>query len=252
MKMEIVPQIPKAFEIFDSVAKDAYASDDPDDVLARAYFSTVEVLRQYACTGTNAEKFSEFFYFRYVKYYLEKKLSNENLKVELKKIDNPRTVTKFFSFEHEGKKLILKSDLPIPEAGLSRKPDIFVGIQENERTIRPIAIFEIKVCLREKAINKLIERFKRLKESVIAKFLDMTEKEMPCFAWLYLNHDLYKKNINFSEKIREFCNLSDDNHFVVVHNVTRWDNNNYEPFFTGKINAIMEKIVRKIKAYNYF
>lgn len=251
MKMEIVPQIREAFEIIDSVVKDAYASNDPEDILTRAYFSMLVVLRQYACTGNNIEKFSEFFYFRYVKYYLEKKLNNEKLKVELKEKDIAGTITKFFSFEHEGKRLILKSDLPVNEAGISGRPDIFVGIQEEEHTIRPIAIFEVKIAhKKEEPINKLMERFKQLKESVVAKFPDMTEKEMPVFAWLYLNHAMYK-NQDFSEKINEFCNLPDGNHFVVVHNVTRWDNN-YERFFTGKINTIMEKIVEKIRAYNYF
>ncbi len=251
MKMKIVPQIRDALKILDSVIEDAYSSDEPDDVLARAYFSMIEVLRHYVCTANNAGKFSEFFYFRYVKYYLEKNLSKNGLKVEFKEKQIQNLKSSYFRSECNGKKLILKSDLSAKKAGISGRPDIFVGIQEDEHSVRPIAIFEIKVAPKEDiTIMNLIERFKKFKESVIAKFPGMTEKELPYFVWVYLNHALYA-NVDRRDFIKEFCNLSSDNHCVVIHNVTQWDNNDYKYTFTGEINTIMEKIVEKIRANDF-
>ena len=113
MKMKIVPQIRDALKKLDSVIKDACSSDEPDDILARAYFSMNEVLRHYVCTANNASKFSEFFYFRYVKYYLEKNLSKNGLKVEFKEKQIQNLKSFYFRSERNGKKLILKSDLSI-------------------------------------------------------------------------------------------------------------------------------------------
>jgi len=46
---------------------------------------------------------------------------------ESKKIEGG--YSKFFFAKHEKKILILSSDLPIKEAGISLSPDIFIGIQ---------------------------------------------------------------------------------------------------------------------------
>lgn len=250
--MKIVPQISKVFDEFESVIEDAYRSNCPDDILTRAYFSMLELSKKFTGTGRNIVKFSEFFYVRYVKKYLEEKLSDEKVSVKFKEKNIKGEKSLFFTSEHNGKKLILKSDLSVKEAGISIRPDIFIGIQENENTIRPIAIFEIKLHQTEKSINKLIERFKRIKKSVFKRFPEMKENELPCFAWLYLRHEMYLKQ-DFSKQIKEFRELSKSNHFVVVNNITLWDeDNNYESSFEGEINLILQEIVRKIKANNHF
>jgi len=250
--MKIVPQICKAFEEFESVIEDAYHSSCPDDVLTRAYFSMLELLKKFTGTGRNVVKFSEFFYVRYVKKYLEEKLSEEKLRVKFEEKNTKGTKSLFFTYEHNEKKLILKSDLSVKEAGISIRPDIFVGIQEDENTIRPIAIFEIKLHQSEKSIKRLIERFKRIKDSMVKKFPEMKENELPCFAWLYLRHEMYEKQ-DFGKEIEEFRELSKCNHFVVVNNITQWDDkNNYESSFEGGINVILEEIVKKIRANNDF
>ena len=153
----------------------------------------LELSIKFTCTGRNIVKFSEFFYVMYVKKYLEEKLSEEKLIVKFKEKNTKGTKSLFFTSEHNGKKLILKSDLSVKEAGIFIRPDIFVGIQEDENTIRPVAIFEIKLHQTEKSINKIIERFKRIKESVLKRFPEMKENELPCFAWLYLRHEMYLK-----------------------------------------------------------
>lgn len=79
----------------------------------------------------------------------------------------------------------------------------------------------------------------------------MKESDLPYFVWLYLRHEMYLKQ-DFSEKIEEFRELSKSNHLVVVNSITGWDENNYDPNFTGGINIIMEKIVGKIRASNHF
>lgn len=99
----------------------------------------------------------------------KKKISNRILSyfiiniwliVKFKEKNTKGTKSLFFTSEHNGKKLILKSDLSVKEAGISIRPDIFIGIQEDENMIRLIAIFEIKLPQSEKSINKLKERFK--------------------------------------------------------------------------------------------
>jgi hypothetical protein len=61
---------------------------------------------------------------------------------------------------------------------------------------------------------------------------------------------MYEKQ-DFDKKIKEFRELSKSNHFVVVNNITQWDEeNNYESSFEGGINIILQEIVRKIKANN--
>lgn len=251
MKMEIVPQVRNAFKGFESVIEDAYASNDPDDVLTRAYFSIIELLQGCTGTGRNVVKFSEFFYVMYVKKYLEEKLKDGKLSVKFKEEQTKKSYSLFFTYEKNGKNLILKSDLSVKEAGISRRPDIFVGIQEREDTIRPIAILEIKLHQSEKSINGLIERFKHIKDSIINKFPGMKGNELPYFAWLYLRHEMYLKQ-DFGDKIKEFRELSKSNHFAVVNNITRWDENNYDSTFDGEINEILEKIVGKIKASTDF
>lgn len=248
--MKIIPQISKIFDEFESVIEDAYRSSCPDDVLTRAYFSMLELLKKFTGTGRNIVKLSEFFYVRYVIKYFEEKLSEEELVVKFKEKNTKGAKSFFFTSEHIGKKLILKSDLSVKEAGLSIRPDIFVGIQEDENTIRPIAIFEIKLHQTEKSINNLIERFKQIRESILGRFPKMKENELPCFAWLYLRHEKYEKQ-DFSNQIKEFRELSKSNHFVVVNNITLWDeDNNYKSSFDGEINLILQEVVRKIKTYN--
>lgn len=250
--MKIVPQISKVFDEFESIIEDAYRSSCPDDVLTRAYFSMIELSIKFTGTGRNIVKFSEFFYLRYIKKYLEEKLSEEELIVKFKEKNTKGKKSLFFTSEYNGKRLILKSDLSVKEAGISIRPDIFVGIQEDENTIRPIAIFEIKLHQTEKSINKLIERFKRIKESVLKRFPKMKENELPCFAWIYLRHEMYLKQ-DFSKQIEEFRELSKSNHFVVVNNITQWDDENiYKSSFEGEINVILQEIVRKIKDSNDF
>jgi len=179
-------------------------------------------------------------------------LSEGELIVKFKEKNIKGAKSLFFTSEYIRKKLILKSDLSVKEAGISIRPDMFVGIQEDENTIRPIAIFEIKLHQTEKSINKLIERFKRIKESVLKRFPEMKENDFPCFAWLYLRHEMYLKQ-DFSKQIKEFRELSKNNHFVVVNNITLWDEYNYyESSFEGEINVILQEVVRKIKANNDF
>ena len=246
-----VPQISKIFDDFESIIEDALASSCPDDILTRAYFSMIELLKKFTGTGRNVVKFSEFFYVMYVKKYLEEKLSDEKLRVKFEEKNTKERRSLFFAFEHNGKKLILKSDLSVKEAGISRRPDIFVGIQEKEDIIRPIAIFEIKLHQSEKSISILIKRFKQIKKSIINKFPEMKENELPCFVWLYLRYEMYLKQ-DFGRQIKEFRELSRNNHFVVVNSITQWDENKYESFFEGGINEILEKIVGKIRASNHF
>ncbi len=250
-KMKIVPQISKVFKEFESIIEDAYDSSSPDDVLIRAYFSMIELLKKFTGTGRNVVKFSEFFYVMYVKKYLEENLSDEKLSIKFEEKNTERANSLFFTYGKSGKTLILKSDLSVNEAGISIRPDIFVGIQEKEDIIRPIAIFEIKLHQSKKSIIGLIERFNRIKESVSNRFPGMKENELPYFAWLYLRHEMYLKQ-DFGEKIKEFRKLSKSNHFVVVNNITRWDENNYDSTFDGGINKILEKIVGKIKASTDF
>ena len=50
-----------AFNTFESIIDDAYDSKLPDDILIRAYFSIIELLKKYTGAGRNVVGFSEFF-----------------------------------------------------------------------------------------------------------------------------------------------------------------------------------------------
>lgn len=76
--MERIPKIDEAFELFESIVDDAIDSSAPDDILIRSYFSIVELLIKLTGTGRHATKFSEFFYVRYIKKYLEKFLPSSH------------------------------------------------------------------------------------------------------------------------------------------------------------------------------
>ncbi len=104
--MERIPKINEVFELFESIIDDAIDSSAPDDTLIRSYFSIVELLIKLTGTGSHATKFSEFFYMRYVKKYLETHLEKLSFIEEGIK----GTYTKRFVALYKGKKAILKEE----------------------------------------------------------------------------------------------------------------------------------------------
>lgn len=201
----------EAFEMFESVISEAYNSKLPDDILIRAYFSIIELLKEFTGAGRNVVGFSEFFYIRYVKKYLEEKLCTKFKEKELE-----RGKSKIFSAVYEGKQLILSSDISVKEAGFQERPDLFIGIQKEKETIHPIAIFEIKLHQEKGDINRLIERFSKMKDNIIKKFPEMKDDELPYFVWLYLRYEKYE-NQDFEEELSQFKN-SFENNLISISN----------------------------------
>jgi len=238
--MERITKINEAFELFESIVNDAIDSSSPDDILIRSYFSIVELLIKFTGTGSHATKFSEFFYVRYVKKYLETHLEKLSLIEEGIK----GTYTKRFVALYKGKKLILSSDLPIPSADISEKPDIFVGIEKENGTIHPLAIFEIKLHQDKKDLAPLIKRFLKFKDDFENKFAGY---DIPYFVWLYLRYEKYKKQ-DYEEEIAQFKSLSKSN-LMVVNEITEWTITSYKSNIRGGINSILNKIVKKIETF---
>ena len=245
MEKILIPKINDAFNTFESIIDDAYDSKLPDDILIRAYFSIIELLKKYTGAGRNVIGFSEFFYIRYVKKYLEKKLGT---KFKEKSVEGGKS--KFFLAAYKGKKLILSSDVSVRKAGFSERPDIFIGIQKEKEIIHPIAIFEIKLHQKnEKNINDLIERFSTMKGNIIKSFPELKDDELPYFVWLYLRYERYE-NQDFDKEISKF--KKPDNNFIVVNNIIMWNEDDYESDIEpreGGINLILQKIVRKIENF---
>jgi len=239
--MERIPKIDEAFGLFESIVDDAINSSAPDDILIRSYFSIVELLIKFTCTGKYATKFSEFFYVRYVKKYLEKHLEKLCFTEEkIKGRSSPR-----FAALYKGKKVILSSDIPIPSAGISESPDIFVGIEKENGIIQPIAIFEIKLHQDKSDLAKLIKRFLKMRDDFENKF---SGYELPYFVWLYLRYEKYLKQ-DYEEEIAQFKSLSKNNNLIVVNEITEWTTNSYKSNIRGGINSILNKIVRKIETF---
>ncbi|GAH34104.1 unnamed protein product [marine sediment metagenome] len=238
--MERIPKINEAFELFESVINDAIDSSTPDDILIRSYFSIVEILIKSTCTGKYATKFSEFFYVRYVKKYLETHLEKFDFTEEaIKGRSSPR-----FAALYKGKKVILSSDIPIQSAGISESPDIFVGIEKENGIIHPIAIFEIKLHQDKSQLATLIKRFLKMRDDFANKF---SGDELPYFVWLYLRYEKYLKQ-DYEEEIAQFKSLSKNN-LIVVNEITEWTINSYKSNIKGGINSILKKIVRKIEIF---
>ena len=241
--MERIPKIDEAFELFESIIDDAIGSSTPDDILIRSYFSIVELLIKLTGTAKHATKFSEFFYVRYVKKYLETRLEKFIFTEEaIKRRSSPR-----FAALYKGKKVILSSDIPIKSADISESPDIFVGIEKENGIIHPIAIFEIKLHQDKKRnqLATLIKRFSKMRDDFANKF---SGTELPYFVWLYLRYEKYKKQ-DYEEEIAQFKSLSNHNNLIVVNEITEWTNNSYKSNIRGGINSILEKIVRKIETF---
>lgn len=238
--MEIIPKINEAFELFESVINDAIDSSTPDDILIRSYFSIVELLIKLTGTGRHATKFSEFFYLRYIKKYLEKHL--EKLSFTEEKIKG-RNSQRFIAL-YKGKKIILSSDISIKSAGISEFIDIFVGIEKENGIIHPIAIFEIKLHQDKKDLAPLIKRFLKMKDDFSNKF---SGYELPYFVWLYLRYEKYLKQ-DYEEEIAQFKSLSKNN-LIVVNEITEWTTKSYKNNIRGGINSILNEIVKKIEAF---
>ncbi len=238
--MEKLNKIIEVFEKLDSIIDDAYNSKLPDDLLIRAYFSIIELLQMYTGTGRNVMGFSEFFYMRYVKKYLENKLG---VRFEEKNVEKRNSKT--FSVEFNGKKLILLSDISIKEAGISVRPDIFIGIQTEKDIIHPIAIFEIKLHQEEKDIEILIRRFSEMRVKIKNKFTGMKDDDLPYFVWLYIRYEKYL-NQNYEDKIKQFQAI--ENHYTVINYITEWYKSNIIPK-EGGINIVLQKIVQKIEDF---
>ncbi len=238
--MEKLNKIIEVFKKLDSIIDDAYNSKLPDDLLIRAYFSIIELLQEYTGTGRNVMGFSEFFYMRYVKKYLENKLG---VRFEEKNVEKRNSKT--FSAEYNGKKLILLSDISIREAGISNRPDIFIGIQTEKDKILPIAIFEIKLHQEKKDIDVLLSRFSEMRVKIKNKFTGMKDDDLPYFIWLYIRYEKYL-NQNYEDKIKQFQAI--EKNFTVINYITEWYKSNIEPK-EGGINIVLQKIVQKIEDF---
>ncbi|MFX1502084.1 MAG: hypothetical protein ACFFDH_14065 [Promethearchaeota archaeon] len=243
LKSEDLPisDVVEGIEMFESIIDEAFLAESPDEILIRAYFSMIEILKLYTGTGRNAVAFSEFFYFRYVKKYLE-----EALKISFSIRNVEKGKSKFFSAKYRGIQLILCSDISIKKAEISKRPDIFIGIQKTKDTIYPIAIFEIKLHLEEKDIQNLKERFFNMNQEIMLKFPELKNEGLPLFVWLYLRYGKYE-NEDFDDLIADFIKVN--NYRIMVNEITKWTEKEYESEIIPKgtkINQIMQEIVKKI------
>jgi len=199
---------------------DALESDNPDDILKKAYFLLIDYLKEYTCIGRHATEFSEFFYVRFILKYLEK-----HLRVKFKPQDFEKRKSVYITASIEGKELILSSDNSFKTAGISINPDIFIGIKTDEQTVYSIAIFEIKLHQNEKNIENLITRFSILQNDLKHRFPNLWNMRLSYMVWLYLRYENYEGQ-TFEEEFTQFKN-SIDNSFLMVNIITEWTNDNY-------------------------
>lgn len=238
--MERIHAIKDAFNLFESIIDNAINSATPDDILIRSYFSIIETLKELTGTGRFATKFSEFFYVRYVKKFLETNLEKVSFIEEQTKGGNS---LRFIGLYKE-KKIILSSDISIKSAGISERPDIFVGIEKENGTIHPLAIFEVKLHQEPKQIADLITRFLKWKDDFVNKFSD---EELPYFVWLYLRYEEYLKQ-DYEKEIIQFKTMSKNN-LSIINEITEWNGNSYINNIRGDINSILHKIIEKIENF---
>ncbi|MHA1328524.1 MAG: hypothetical protein ACTSRH_14595, partial [Promethearchaeota archaeon] len=247
-----IPQIRESFIKLDSIVEKALESNKPDDILTKAYFLFINSLKDLKGTGSNITAFSEFFYVRYVLKYLEKHLG---IKFKIQHPEKRKSV--YFIAPINKNKIFLSSDISIKDAGISIRPDIFVGIKKDEKSIYPIAIFEIKLYQGKYSISRLITRFSKLQNNLKQNKSKLGDEELPYFIWLYLRYARYEGQ-NFDEELLQFGKLI-KNSWLLVNEITKWTFDKYENDIkcykkvnkvpNGSINTILKEIAKKIQNF---
>jgi len=247
-----IPQIHESFIKLDSIVEKALESNKPDDILTKAYFLFIHSLKELKGTGRNITALSEFFYVRYVLKYLEKHLG-----IKFKTQHPKKRKSVYFIASINKNKIFLSSDISIKDAGISKMPDIFVGIKKDEKSIYPIAIFEIKLHQSKKKISNLITRFLNYQDDLKQNKSNLWNEGLPYFIWLYQNYARYEGQ-NFDEEFLQF-RKSIKNSWLLVNEITKWTSDKYENYIkcynkdskvpNGSINTILKEIAKKIQNF---
>ncbi len=227
-----------------------FDDDQVDEYLISTHFAFRETFNKTTGTGRGITGFSELWYFLYIKRFLERVLKIEF--VPIKKVD-ANGVHHHYEANHEGRKLILSSDISVESNFKLKihhskiKPDIFIGIKRNDMEIIPVAIFEIKLYLEDsQKVEKVVNRFIEMKST-----LNASNTHLPFFIFLYLQHSLYKSKIKskqneFNVQLERFKSLF-GKEMLMINIISKWEKEDPENEIDGSVHQIMGKIVSFIK-----
>jgi len=217
-----------------------------DEYLISTHFALREKFNRITGVGRGIVGFSELWYLLYIKKFLEKYLNIQFQVVETRN----KTVHNHYEGVYKGNNLILSSDISIYKnfnlkiyKNTKTRPDIFIGIRKNNKKVKPIAIFEIKLYQENaKKIEEVVNRFKDMKNT-------LTENNivLPFSIFLYLQHSEYEPKIKnaeneFNIQFKNFKNLSEKS-MSVINRIIKWDKEGYDNKIEGSIYEIMNKII---------
>ncbi|MBA7529848.1 hypothetical protein ES705_22047 [subsurface metagenome] len=152
----------------------------------------------------------ELLYFEYIKRYLQKSL--EINKFRKQQSGDPKNPVYIFRSEYNDKEIILCSDIQIGEKNhiqlklrhpdtdepLKIQPDIFIGLEDKNSEVIPIAFIEIKLYTSMKDFREYVfKRFENLKESLKLHYSAYN----PYFV--VINAEAYKSD-SFDREFEEF------------------------------------------------
>lgn len=203
------------FENYDKIVEYAINSKDPnlspDRIFLDTYTRFRENVKYIKGSGSGFTGIPELLYFRYIKRFLEKELGVEFQRKSHSLKDSKEQVNLFKAL-YNGFELILTSDVAIGEGKhvdlplfnfekneeMYIKPDIFVGVKNNNITV-PVVFFELKIWLEPGKIKTDVnDRFENLKKNFASN--------EPYFAFIFLAS---KNKIKYNENLEEFLGISD-------------------------------------------
>lgn len=221
-----------------------------DEFLISLHFALRQMLKKTTGTARRIEGFSELWYFLYIKKYLEKHLM---IQFETKETHMHDLVHYHFEAPYRGSDLILSSDIS-PEINFGLKihpnrkirPDIFIGLRKNDKTVIPIAVFEIKLHQKSPTdIEKVVNRFIKIRNTLKNQSIPFT-----FFIFLYLQHSQYKfkkeKQDEFDIQLERFRRLS-TNARLVINRILKWEQLLPENKIEGSIYQIMTALKSSIE-----
>lgn len=251
-------KIDSVTSIFEEIVNSAVNNvEKSDEILIDTFSRLKENMKEWKGKAPLMTGIIELLYFEYIKRYIQKKLGINNY--NRYQSGDPKSPVYLFKARYNSNTIILSSDIQIGEKNhiklklrhpetdetIKIQPDIFIGLEDKDSKIIPIAFIEIKLYTDVKKFrNSVFKRFKDLKESLELYY----PTNIPYF--IVLNIEAYKSK-QFDSEFDDFQKIFDQ--FLYMKrdwDPSMWDKDKKAwktPIKGQKIHQISDKIVALIK-----
>lgn len=166
----------EVFDILDGKIQEIIDKKDenPEKALADLYWGFFNMLKDKVGTSSGYSGLSEYLFYRYIMFYLEKNINNVDQK---KFLPNQRTKdTEVFYWDNMDE-LIITHDVNINAyVGINQKTDIALFVKQNNNMVL-IAGFQIKIFIKDQNIYndeiKKLEELTGCKDALVLEILLM-------------------------------------------------------------------------------